>query len=136
MALLKEKLAEKQGKHVIKIDTTLKSQLIYLMFFSYCIFTGCGMKLPNKIHISERMEDGSYHEKEILNQDSIRQVIKILSQKSKEAKVKFYMQYNVELIYSNMKINFSVGGKYMKSGDGKFYQLKQPDSLLQLLQVQ
>lgn len=114
----------------------MRLQLASLIFFYYCLLTGCGMNLPNKINIAERMENGSYREKEIANQDSIKQVVKFLNQRNNEDKVKFYMQYNVVLIYSNKKISYSIGGKYMKSDDGNFYQLNQSDSLLKLLQVQ
>jgi hypothetical protein len=93
------------------------------------------MKLPNKIIVAERMENGTYKEKEIVNQDSIKQIIKLLNQRSREDRIKFYMQYNLELSYNSRKVSYSIGGKYMKSEDGKSYQLTQPDSLLKMLTI-
>lgn len=93
------------------------------------------MKLPSKINVAERLENGTYKEKEIISQDSIKQIVKLLNRRSKEDKVKFYMQYNLELIYSNKKVTYSIGGKYMKTEEGKSFQLNQSDSLLKLLSI-
>jgi hypothetical protein len=136
MDLLKEKLAVKLEKLVTKINTSMKTQVTFLTFVFCGIIISCSMmKLPNKIIVAERMENGTYKEKEIVNQDSIKQIIKLLNQRSREDRIKFYMQYNLELSYNNRKVSYSIGGKYMKSVDGKSYQLTQPDSLLKMLTI-
>jgi hypothetical protein len=112
----------------------MKAQIKLLIFFCGAII-GCKTKLPGKINIVQRMEDGSDKEKEIANKDSIRQIVNLLNQRHRTDRVIFYMEYDVELIYSNNKLLYFIGGEYMKTGDRKTYQLNQPDKLLKLLSV-
>lgn len=81
------------------------------------------------------MGNGTYIKKEIVNKDSIKQIMGLLNERTREDRVKFYMQYNLQLIYSSKRVNYSIGGKYLKDEDGKAYKLTQHDSLLKMLSV-